>query len=107
MNKAPQELLAQVYPTTVNEILVMSQIVGILISMTTDHLKEKLQITEISQDDIDFITTDIAEKAQQIVNEYSLEEITEYLDVICAKQAPVQTGNLVFLATSPKTRGDV
>jgi len=69
MNKehkqAPQELLAQVYPTTVNEILVTSQIVGILITMAVAHLFEQL-LTEISQDDADFLVTNIAQQAQEI-----------------------------------------
>jgi len=107
MNKkhkqAPEELLAQAYPTTVNEVIVMSQIVGILIGMVVPHIKDDLQINDISQDDIDFILVKIAESAQKKVDKYSVEQITEYLSALnLAKQAAVQTGKSVLLATSPQ-----
>ncbi|WP_226590527.1 hypothetical protein [Microseira wollei] len=55
-----------------------------------------------------FISTDIAQQAQQIVDEYSVEQITEYLDATHrAQQAAVRTGTSVLLATNPKTRRDV
>ena len=67
--------------------------------MATEHLKKQLQIDEISQDDVDFIVTHAAQKAQEIVNKYSYQQIIKDLDALNnAKQMAIETGVSVFVA---------
>lgn len=96
-------MLAQLYPTTLNEVLVNSEIVGILGSIVAEKFAESMKSELPGEDDIDQSIKYAAEKAQESVNEYSVEQIDERLNALnYAKAIAIETGSPMLMISRVK-----